>query len=281
MAKSSYFSEPVRASVDELMTELLRRIPESELADILRNACYNAEHREQHDRHMRYKCQRFFRRLALRLAKLPPDLAVTVGIEKPGAHISLPDMSAEPANEYEEALVRMALEDVQQEAAEEEEEEMDADAAPESDDDLWEHLDIPEFDDFKDVFQRYPYAQMMSRPGYGRLLVLGYASGRHRQSNALIRRNLAVNEQPFNKIVSILGLFKRKEGNVHQHIKVVKYRPGMVVRAWTNVQGEGDRADLYRYLVCQQSDIEPVSQAEYNAVLDRWEQLNLGFGDVA
>lgn len=274
MAKS-YFSEPVRASVDELMTELLRRIPENELADILRNACYNAEHREQHDRHMRYKCQRFFRRLALRLAKLPEDLAITVGLQPPGTAV-LPDLTAEAPNEYEEALVRMALEDVQQEAAEEQAaNESDDEEAPASDDDLWEHLDIPEFDDFKDVFQHYPYACVMSRPGYGRLLVLGYASGRHRQTNALIRRNLAVNETPFNKIVSILGLFKRKEGNVHQHIKVVTYQPGTVIRAWTNVQDEGDRKDLYRYMVCQEGDIELVSQAEYNAVLERWEQLYL------
>lgn len=266
MAKS-YFSEPVRVSVDELMTELLRRVPEHDIADVLRNACFNAEHRTRDNRHMRYKCQRFFRRLVLRLSNLPEDLAVVVGITKPSPQLQLPDMSVETSptehNEYEEALDRMAAEDEQAEEAPESEP---------SEDDLWAHLDIPEFDDFKQVFDSYPYVCRLVRKGHGPLLVLGYASGRHRKTSELIRRNCALNEVPFNSVVSILGLFKRQVGDIHQHVKVVKYRPGLVLRSWTNIQGQGDRPDMYRYLVCGEEEIHLVDKVEYNQMLEAWEE---------
>lgn len=81
MKTECVFSEPVRVSTDELLTELLRRLPEATVAEALAAACRSAQRRTNTKRHSRYKCQLFFRRLTGRLGTVPDNLAQLVGLK--------------------------------------------------------------------------------------------------------------------------------------------------------------------------------------------------------
>lgn len=259
------FSEPVRVSTDELLTELLRRLPEDQVTAALAAACDNAQRRTTVKRHIRYKCQRFFRRLTERFGTVPDELAVAVGLQGPQLQLQLPttapeevaapvEPQAEPSealNEYELALERFApLEANPQDPTEE----------------FLKAFDVPGFDDFKSVFESYPYVKVVSRPGYDQLLVLGYASATNSKGQ-LVRRNLAVNEVMFNDLTSIFGHLRRKNGDIHQHIKVLTYRPGTLIRCWTNVRDVGDRLDQSRFLHLSPEGLQLITASAYHKML--------------
>ena len=91
-------STAVKVSVDELMTELLRRMPLEHLTDALFSACQGARKRLGTKRHNRYKSEKFFRRAVGRLPEIPPALAAAVGI-KTSEPLTSPDITVdEPAS---------------------------------------------------------------------------------------------------------------------------------------------------------------------------------------
>ncbi len=294
------FSEPVRVSTDELLTELLRRLPEDQVTAALAAACDNAQRRTTVKRHIRYKCQRFFRRLTERFGTVPDELATAVGLQGRQLTLNLPTAptvgglastleaaeeeiepgpTAEPEalNEYELALERFAKAPCESTTN-------TAQAAPEASspesglspdsqvDEFLPDFSTYGFEDLKSVFHTYPYVKVLTLPGYDPLLVLGYASMVNKIGQ-LVRRNLAVSpvstetETMFNGIVSIFGHLRRKNGDVHQHIKVLTYRPGMLVRCWTNVRGVGDRLEQSRFVYCEKQGLRLVTAAEYYELL--------------
>lgn len=240
------FSEPVQIALDELMTELLRRVPEENLADALRVATVNAEKRSRKGRHGKYKTQRFFRKAAERLVNIPDDLAIVVGMKDADPQLELP-MSPAPSS----AIM-----------VDDEQTEFDAfltEAAAPKVDDIFD-IDVPTFDTFKHVFDSYPYACIHEDMREGKLLVIGYASGRNADGK-LLRRNCVLvrpdgTEHSFNDLSSVFGTLSRK-GVLHQHIKVLPLPAGCGLRFWTNMAGVGDILDQNRFVYVRRTQLQP------------------------
>lgn len=276
-------SAAVKVSVDELMTEMLRRVSPETVGEILFLASQGARKRLQEERHNRYKSEKFFRRAAKRMPDIPPHLAAAVGLHVEG-ELSSPDITVEPAKKkrespkaYPRGPVTPAVQGRKDRHIDVEETKRTIDVdlqesipptdqaminaflddeptpPPGSMDEFADLLDMPEWEDYEAVFSSYPYVWETVSKGGERRLVLGYASARKKDSDQLVRRNCAYTgpdgiEHPFNDLPSVVGLLKRYQGGVHRHIKVLPYRPGTKVRFWTNVAGVGDREDLYRYV---------------------------------
>jgi len=254
-ATKPYFSEPVRVSTDELMTELLRRAPEDALNEALQSACTNAQHRLSKNRHQRYQCQRFFRKLALRLTNPSSNLATVVGLKDVHPQSVRPPTRSEVKTPPREVVTTA-----------------DQPLSKDQLEDLSAYLDLPTFADFKSVFESYPYIKIMKRAGYGRLLVLGYASGFYQTRQAVLRRNSTLDEVVVQHIPTIFKDLHSESGGVRQGIKVVPYQPGRLIRSWTNIQGTGDLKGLNRYNICHEWGIDEIDQHTYNKALDLMRQ---------
>ena len=289
-------STAVKVSVDELMTELLRRMPLESLTEALLSATMGARKRLGTKRHNRYKSEKFFRRAVERLPEIPPYLAAAVGM-KTSEPLSCPDIAVdppvpaavEPATEPvytcekhmmgsstwpcsdcppAVALLQTANQPAQMVTADPTESEPDEiedepTPPPASQDEFAELLDIPRFEDYETVFASYPYAWEMIAKSGERRLVLGYASARNRDSDNLVRRNCSYtgadgNSSSFNDLPSVVGLLKSEANGVRRLLKVLPYHPGAKVRFWTNVAGKGDREDLYRYVLITEDGLERV-----------------------
>jgi hypothetical protein len=243
------FSEVVRVSLDEIMTEFLRRFPEPELLAAIQSAAIHSQERLRHrptKRRLRdnpYKAQVFFRHMAERLPSVPDDLSCVLGLKsKDPSQLEIPGVTVDASPP-----------------------EMPPPVEPPKDE-FASLFDIPTFEEYRNVFNTWPYVLQDVRKDLGRVLVLGYASGRNKDTEELIRRNCAVSmfkkdsadptereEHSFNDLVSVIGFLKHNETNgLHRSIKAIRYQPGMGVRFWTNT-GKGDRADLSRYVVLTES----------------------------
>lgn len=244
------FSEPVQIALDELMTEVIRRLPEEEVAAALRMAAVSALKRSKKSRHNRYKIERLFRKASERLVNIPEELALVVGLKTPDPQLSLPllppapSLVVEPIVDEETRRMEAFLSDV-----------------PPDPLDTTFNFDLPTFDTFKHVFGTYPYACLYKDEREGLLLVLGYASGRSAEGR-LLRRNCVLvrpdgTEQNFNDLVSVYGTFSKKKGPIHQTIKVIPLPLGAGIRFWTNVAGIGDMLDKNRFLVVLATSFEP------------------------
>lgn len=88
-------SAAVKVSVDELMTEMLRRVPLETVQEVLFMASQGARTRLQEKRHDRYKSEKLFRRAAKRLPEIPSHLAAAVGMRTDG-ELTSPDITVEP-----------------------------------------------------------------------------------------------------------------------------------------------------------------------------------------
>jgi len=194
----------------------------------------------------------FFRRMVERFPDPPEGVSAVVGLKGGvnGAQMEVPGVEVRQSGEE-----RMPTDNAQAV-----DEVLEDPAEDESSDEFADLLDIPEFSDFANVFDNYPY--VMARDYEDRkVLVFGYLSARDRQTDDLIRRNCVVigpNEPDgakgvsFNDLQSIVGILRKSKRGVRQFIKVIPYQPGTRIRFWTNVQGpsgNGDRPNLNRYIV--------------------------------
>jgi hypothetical protein len=138
-------------------------------------------------------------------------------------------------------------------------------------------FDIPSFEDFRHVFDTYPYVRE-ERRAEGRLLLIGYASGRN-VSEELIRRNCAVSqvkkvgdafereERSFNALSSIVGNLNKKDDKIHLFVKAIKYVPGTGVRFWTNTP-KGDLENMRRYIfLTEEGLVSYPTRASYDLAL--------------
>jgi hypothetical protein len=247
----STFSEAVKVSLDEITTELLRRVPEAQVADAISSAYVAAEKRlrnNRRSRHDRYHSQMFFRRMVERFPNPPESVAAVVGLKGGvnGAQMEVPGVEVRHSGEE-----RMPTDNAQA---------VDEVLEDPPEDEFADLLDMPVFEDFAVVFSEYPYVMMADHDGR-KVLVLGYLSARDRQTDDLIRRNCVVigpNESEgakgtaFNDLQSITGILRRTKKGMRQFIKVIPYQPGTRIRFWTHVKGpsgSGDRPNLNRYIV--------------------------------
>lgn len=214
-------SAPVTVFTDELMSQLVLKLPKEECASLLQNSLTRAQERllAQTVRNRKsdaYKAELIVRRMAERVRPLPESLATLLG-EKP----------VEP---------------------------IVATAPPE--DDFAADIDIPEFKQYSDVFCTYPYWLIRKTEQYGTLLVLGYSSGLGRESKKLFRRNCLVvmpdgRRINFRHLVSTIGVLTQKgPDDTHYTIKAIPLVDGMGIKFWTNIIKEGDLLNQYRYIIC-------------------------------
>ena len=262
----STFSAAVEVSLDELTTELLRRVPEPQIADAIISACVAAEKRlrsNRRNRHDRYHSQKFFRRMVERFPHRPEALSAVVGLKfgVNGDQVNIPGVDLREKDEP-----RMPSEG--DEAA--------AKLLDPPEDEFADILDMPKFEDFEGVFEEYPYVGTAQHDGQ-RVLVLGYLSARDRQTDDLIRRNFVVigagepegaKGKPFNDLQSMTGMLQKRKKGIRQFIKVIPYQVGMRIRFWTHVKGtsgSGDRAHLNRYIVLTERGPEQLpSRTEFD-----------------
>lgn len=118
-------------------------------------------------------------------------------------------------------------------------------------DETFDDLDIPVFQDYVTVFDRYPYVYCTTVGGAFSVIV-GYQS--YKQGGRLVRCNCKVTlpgERPktFTGLVSEVGLLTRAQGNMHRYIKVLKPTRGMVIKTWKHIEGVGDDESRYKYLL--------------------------------
>lgn len=221
------FSESVQISLDELMTELLRRIPEKELAEALLSSATNATKRSRSGRHSRYKVERFFRKASERLVNIPDHLAEAIGLKNEQLPLFEPKKEEELQAEEAPAVV----------------------VAPEEPEPA-EDLFVPAYEDFEKVFSSYPYVCEHHDRVEGRLLLLGYCSGRDREGR-LLRRNCMLTRPngdkfSFQDLAGIFGTLTHKGPNINRYIKAIPYPEGASIRFWTNVDGVGDLEEYRR-----------------------------------
>jgi len=244
-------STPVRVSLDELSTEMLRRFPEETIADALISASLATDKRlrsNRRSRHDQYHAKLFFRRIASRLPTPTDDLAVAVGLK------DATQLKVEAATN---ATIGMAIKEHPVEAPE----------APV--DEFAGLLDIPTFADYAEVFDSYPYVQVFTDEKRNeRLIALGYASGRDSSDDLIIRNCVLVapgspartKGTSFNDLVSIVGILRKTQNGVRQFIKVIPYRVGAKVRTWHHVRGGGgDKAEWNRYFILAEDGLRKVS----------------------
>lgn len=215
-------SLPVTVITDEIMAELVQRLPREVCIEALRNALTRAQEQlakgtARNRRSDAYKALKLIRHMANRLRPLPDDFAVQLG-EKSATEVVTEGMTVD-AEDF------ATLAD-----------------------------DLPEFKQFASVFNSYPYLELKDVPGFGLLVVLGYCSGRGKTSNKLYRRNciLAMPDGKrinFKDIGSAIGVLQETgPDGTHYTIKAIPYANGMGVKFWTNLIGERDVPDQYRYL---------------------------------
>jgi hypothetical protein len=145
-------------------------------------------------------------------------------------------------------------------------------ATPE--DDFTVNLDIPEFKQYASVFNQYPYVEVRETESFGRLVVLGYCAGRGKHTNKLYRRNCTIvhpdgRRQGFKDIGSAIGVLKDTgPDGTHYTIKAIPYKDYLAVKCWTNIVGEGDLPEMYRYLLIGESAITQCStEATWESLL--------------
>jgi hypothetical protein len=248
------------------MTEFLQRFPEPEVLAAIRSAAVHSQERlrrraaGRRKRDDSNKAQVFFRHMARRLTEVPDDLSSVLNLKtKDASQLVLPDIVVdEPKSEPAASLVK----------------------------DMFDTLfATPSFEEFRIVFDRYPYVWEMDHPEYGRVLVLGYASGRNTDGE-LIRRNCVVNrfkseggdptereDHSFNDLQSVVGYLKSndgKDGSIHRFIKVLRYQVGMGIRFWTNTE-KGDLPEFYRFIVLTEEGPKYYpSRAAYDEALSQY-----------
>jgi hypothetical protein len=214
-------SAPVQVFTNELMAELVQKLPKETCVNILRKTLLQSQNKllAQKVRNRRsdaYKAMLLARTLASHIKPVPDDLAVLLG-EKSADEVPMEGMQI--------------------------------------DEDFVSGLDIPEFKQYASVFDTYPYLEVRDTTSYGKLLVLGYCSGRGRQSNKLYRRNCTVVRQSglkqgFRDLGSAIGVLSNEgPDGTHYTIKAIPFEEGIGVKFWTNLVGEGDIQDQYRYLL--------------------------------
>jgi hypothetical protein len=206
------------------MAELVLKLPRETCLEVLRNALSRAQNQlakgsARNRRSDAYKALKLVRHMANRLRPLPDDFSVLLG-EKSASEVVTEGMTIDP--EPEEDFATLAD-------------------------------DLPEFKQFASVFRQYPYCEVKDTPGFGKLLVLGYCSGRGKHSNKLYRRNCLLitpegRRMNFREIGSAIGVPQETgPDGTHYTIKAVPYTDGMAVKFWTNIIDEGDVQDQYRY----------------------------------
>ena len=247
-------SAPVKVSLDELSTELLRRFPEEALTDALISASLATDRRlrnNRRSRHDTYHAKLFFRRIAARLPTPTDDLAVAVGL-KDAAQLKVRTATDTTLNLAEAQLTA---------------EEVPEDLDPV--DEFAHMLDIPTFEDYAQVFAKYPYVMwFVDEKSNEKLLALGYASGRDKGDDLVIRNCVFVppgepagaKGTPFNDLVSVVGILRKTNRGIRQFIKVIPYRVGAKVRTWHHVRGGGgDKAEWNRYLILREAGFQKVN----------------------
>ncbi len=216
-------SLPVTVLTDELMAELVLKLPRETCLEVLRNALTRAQEQlakgtARNRRSDAYKALKLIRHMASRLRPLPDDFSVLLG-EKSATEVVTEGMTIDSSVEEFANLTD----------------------------------DLPEFKHFASVFQNYPYYEIRNTPSFGQLLVLGYCSGRGKTSNKLYRRNCLLitpegKRMNFREMGSAIGVPQETgPDGTHYTIKAVPYADGMAVKFWTNIIGEGDVPDQYRY----------------------------------
>lgn len=224
-------SAPVTVFVDELVQELLKKLPKDACDEVLRKTLVGAQKRllAQEVRNRRsdaYKAILVARTMAERLKPVSSDLSSLLG-EGPTT-----DENVEPA-------------------------------VPEPEEDFAAGLEIPTYAQFSRVFDQYPYVMLDESTSFGKLIILGYLSGRGKTSNKLFRRNCVVvfpdgRRKSFNDLLSMIGFLRSPptiDGS-QPSLKGIPYADGIGVKCWTNVVGEGDREDQYRYLLFTQNGVQ-------------------------
>jgi hypothetical protein len=220
-------SAPVTVFADELAQELLKKLPREACDELLRRTIIRSQERllAQDVRNRKsdaYKATLVARTMAARLAPISADLQVLLG---EGAPEESDGISTESG-------------------------------APTPEEDFVAGIEIPTFAQFSHVFDQYPYVRVEESPSLGRLLILGYLSGRGRVTNKLFRRNCTVvfpdgRRKSFNDLVSVIGFLRSPptiDGS-QPSLKGIPYVPGIGVKFWTNIVGEGDDRGQYRYLL--------------------------------
>lgn len=252
-------SMAVKVSLDELSTELLRRFPEEALADSLISASLAADRRlrnNRRSRHDTYHAKLFFRRIAARLPNPTDDLAAAVGLK---------DAKQLKIKMDTKVTLGVAAGEVPPPVPEEVPEEVPDDFV----DDFASMIDIPTFKDHEGVFAKYPYVMwFVDEKRNERLLALGYASGRDKDDDLVIRNCVFVapgeparaKGTPFNDLVSVVGILRRSKNGVRQFIKVIPYRVGAKVRTWHHVRGGGgDKAAYNRHFILTEEGLKKVA----------------------
>lgn len=237
----------VEVSIDELTVELLRRVAEPLVADAIASATIASEKRlrsNRCNRHDCYKSKRFFRRMVEKFVIPPESLGAAVGLKGiDPRQVAIPGVDIREKNDRvpgpDDEAVQALLTDPKDEFA--------------------NMLDVPQFSDYEHVFGRYPYVYWFEDGLGEKRAILGYASARDRNTDALIRRNCAFyrpNEDfsskgtAFNDLQSVVGMLRKDKRSVRQFIKVIPAKVGSGVRFWTNVEGRGkDEEALNRYVV--------------------------------
>lgn len=265
-------SVPVKVSLDELSTEMLRRFPEEAITDALISASLATDKRlrdNRRGRHDQYHAKLFFRRIAQRLPNPTDDLAVAVGMKDADKlkTKALTDAFVDLAK-----AVATAVEEAEPDIVEAEPE-----PEPEPVDDFANMLDIPTFADYAAVFEKYPYVRLFQDEKRNeKLLALGYASGRDSDDDLIIRNCVFVppgepagaKGTSFNDLVSVVGVLRKTNKGVRQFIKVIPYRVGGKVRTWHHVRdGGGDKAEWNRHFILTEKEgLQKVgTRSEWNA----------------
>jgi len=218
-------SAPVTVFNDELMAALTQKLSKEQCAGILSSVLLRSKERllSQTVRNRRsdaYKAELLARKMADRIRPIPDELAVLLG-EKSADTVESADMTVQAHN---------------------------------PDEDFAQKIDIPTFDQYKDVFDHYPYVKVRHHTPYGPLVVVGYCSGRGLNSDKLYRRNCMVSmpdqrKVGFKDLVSSIGMLSNTgPDGTRYKIKAVPFTGVIGVRCWTNYIGEGDVLSLYRYV---------------------------------
>lgn len=234
----SLSSAPVRIVRKRLLENVMPLCSKATMAEIIKEACCASQSRLQGDDQGRVR-REFFRPLAedfiARGGEPTKSLVITVDLESESVQLKLP------------------IEDPEEEAPDE--------ATASSPDGLSFH--IPTFDEYAEVFSKYPYVQPVWFEGR-MVLAIGSAQTRS-DSNRLYRRTCEVDLNDgggrllFKRLITpYCRPLKREEGDRHLILKLVPFRPGTRIRFWTNVKDEGDIELYYRYLLITDDPTQPI-----------------------
>lgn len=245
---TGHLAVSVEVSIDELTTELLRRAPEAMVSDAIASAFVASEKRLRSNkgtRHDRYRSKLFFRRMVDKFATPPESLGAAVGLKRVDPRqVAIPGIDAREKTDRVPCTDDIAVQSMLLE---------------EPKDEFANLLDVPQFSDYEHVFGKYPYVNWFEDGLGEKRIILGYASARDRNTDALIRRNCAFYRPeedfsskgtPFNDLQSVVGILRKNARGIRKFIKVLPARIGSGVRYWTNVEGRGkDEEHLNRYVI--------------------------------